>query len=213
MTGVGLLAILAAAQPTSAQVYKITPVSFDMSAGDMVGAKRSGSLCLPAGAIAWREAKPDAVDAREAVTQAARKAGLSVGAADNPFEEGVTGFDRAIRVRVRGLHVNACVPPGGLGRLMNRSRAVKGDGVIAIEWRVYARGTDDPVMTRRTCTAFTYRGDPGALTDMTLQALRSATAKFAVSLAAGGSGPPVIEDDACARLREKDGMSSQLSKD
>ena len=105
-------------------------------------------------------------------------------------------------MRVRGLHVTACVPPGGLGRLVNRSHAIKGDGLIAIEWRVYVRGTDDPTVTRRTCTAFAYHGDPGALTDVTLAGLRSATAKFAEALNAGSSGASVEEDEACRRIRD-----------
>lgn len=195
-----LLAAVGQAALTAGPAYKVAPVTFDLSASDTVGAKRSGSLCLPAGGVAWRDAKPDAIDAREAVTQAARRAGLNVGAADNPFEEGVTGFDRAIRVQVRGMHLTACVPPGGLGRLVNRSHLIKGDGVIAIEWRVYARGQDDPLMTGHTCTAFNYRGDPGALTDMTLEGLRSATGRFVAGLMAGKAEPVAIEDEACRRL-------------
>ena len=192
----------------SGRLYTVAPVTFDLRAEETVGAKRSGSLCLPAGSIRWRDAKPDGADAREAVALAARGAGLSVGAADNPFDQGVTGVDRAIRVRMRGLHLTACVPAGGLGRLVRRSMLVKGDGLIALEWRIYARNQDAPVATGQTCTAVTYRGDPGALDRMTLTGIGAATTRFVAELKHVAAGPITIEDDGCRRLRLGGGAAS-----
>lgn len=191
----------------SKTVFGVTSVSFDIAAGDRVGVRRSGSFCLPAGTIGWRDAKPDMNDARETIASASRDAGVAVRAPDNPFGQGASGVDRAIVVRVKAVHLSACVPPGGLGRLLNRSRVVRGSGQIAVAWRVFGREQDAPMVEAVTCTAFTYRGDPGTLAEMTLEGLRLAATRFAAGLREGPPSAAGAKGDSCRASRNVDGSA------
>lgn len=196
--GVPLPGRIALARPGAPDLYRIAPVAVDLRAGDSVGPKRSGSLCLPAGSIAWRDAKPDDGEARAALAAGLRAGGLAVVDPDNPFGDAASA-DRVIRTRVRGIRLSACGPPGGLGRLMNRSYAIHGDGLIAVEWRTYARGQDEPVMTGRSCVAFTYQEHEGALVRMTLAGLRAAGGEEATALR-GRPVAPSDHDDPCRHV-------------
>ena len=136
--------------------YRLAALTFRLPAGESVGSKRSGALCLPAGRIAWREARPEGDEAREAVGRALGGAGLAVRPADVAAVDDDTPARFRVAGEVRGLKLSACVPPGGLGRLINHSHTVKGEGGIAVRWTVTER-SGQPT-TRTSCVAFTYRG-------------------------------------------------------
>ena len=173
-----LLAMLPASQTVAetcsaqAPTYRVEPLTFDARVADTVGPKRSGSLCLPAGSVAWREARPEVGDARDAFAAGLRAGGVATVDMGNPFGESARSPDRAIRASVRAVPLRACVPPGGWGRVLTHSQAVKGDGVIAITWRAYARGQDAPIAAGPTCVTFTYNELRATLALMTLAGLQ-----------------------------------------
>ncbi|WP_425230281.1 hypothetical protein [Sphingomonas sp.] len=202
-----LMGALAAGQVAAGGVtYRVEPLAIDTRVADVVGPRRSGSLCLPAGSIAWREARPEPREAREAFAAGLRAGGLTVADTGNPFAEGGRGADRAIRAGLRGVRLSACVPPGGLGRLLNHSHAVKGDGLVAMSWRVYARDQDAPVVAGVTCVAFAYREARATLMTMTLAGIEAAGRHIAADVLADGR-LRAGEEEGCRRLSDQSGAT------
>ena len=207
-----LLAMLPASQTVAetcsaqAPTYRVEPLTFDARVADTVGPKRSGSLCFPAGSIAWREARPEVGDAKDAFAAGLRAGGLATVDMGNPFGDSARSADRAIRASVRGVRLSACVPPGGWGRVLTHSQAVKGDGVIAITWRAYARGQDAPVTAGPTCVTFIYNEPRATLALMTLAGLQAAGRQVATDVLAGGK-LKATEEENCRRLSERPGST------
>ena len=148
LTRLGWLTLLAggttlAQQPAggSDDAYRLASLTFHLPAGQSVGPKRAGALCIPAGGIAWRDARPDGDDARASVVRALTGAGLAVRPADLAAADDDTPARFRIAGEVVALRLSACVPPSGLGRLLNRSHTIKGDGRIAVRWTVTDRTT------------------------------------------------------------------------
>lgn len=211
--GLGWLAIIAggaagAQQPAVASDdYRIASLTFRLPAGQSVGPKRAGALCIPAGGIAWREARPDGDDARGAVVRALTGVGLGVRPADLAAADDDTPARFRIAGEVVALRLSACVPPGGLGRLLNHSHTVKGDGSIAVRWTVTDRATRQ-VTARVSCVAFPYRSDTGLLSDMTLAGLAAAAHDLGAGLGGGGSTGASAGEEFCraaARSEESGG--------
>lgn len=194
---IGLLLVAAAASPAAAPVWRVAPVVLPLPAGAAIGPKRSGTLCLPAGSIHWREAKPEEGEARAALAEGLRAGGLVTADPGNPFGDGGEA-DRAVRVALHGVRLSACVPPDGLGRVLNRSRAIKGDGVIAVGWQAFARGRTAATDGGEACVAFGYREGIGTLARMVLVGLRAAGERIATGLR-GGTAP--VDDARCGALR------------
>lgn len=132
----GLLPLVAllAPEPAAGQAA-LGPesVRFDIPSAARVGRRSAGLLCLPAGPIVWRDARPDAGELRTA------------------FDRDLPGVGAALSARVTGVRIDGCVPrygPIGLG-----TRGVsKAAGAIAIEWR---DGREPP---SRECVSFRFTG-------------------------------------------------------
>lgn len=190
---------LAAAQAASPVVtYRLEPLLIDPRIADAIGPRRSGTLCLPAGSIDWREARPDPADIRAAFAAGLRAGGLVIADFGNPFGEVGRGADRAIRVELRGVRLSACVPPGGWGRLFNHSHQVKGDGLVAVAWRVYTRVEAAPVSIGAACVAFVFREREATLRSMTLAGLQAVGRRVADDML--GRQAKVATDPKCLSL-------------
>ncbi|WP_174279767.1 hypothetical protein [Sphingomonas bacterium] len=207
-----MIATLLAASMQATADYRVEPLAIDARVADVIGPKRSGSLCLPAGSIAWREARPDPADAREAFATGLRVGGIGAGDTGNPFSESGRGATRAIRASLRGVRLSACVPPGGLGRLLNRGQSVKGDGVMAVTWRVYARSQDAPILTGATCVTFAYRQERATLPSMTLAGFEAAGRQVAADVLAEGRLKDEEEAN-CRRLAARPGATFVVTGD
>lgn len=199
---VAVQAAMVRAAGVTEPIYRIASVTLDLRNGDGVGPKRSGSLCLPAGSIAWREARPDEAESRDALAQGLRAGGLAIADPGNPFGDGggggSAGADRAVRVALQGVRLSACVPPGGLGRVLNHSHAIKGDGVIAVGWQAFARGQAGPTGGGEACVAFAYREEVGTLPRMVLVGLRTVGVQVAAAIQ---GGPVGAQDERCRLLK------------
>ena len=171
--------------------YVVRPVTFLLRAGDVVGPKRLGSLCLPSGSVSWQEAKPDGYEARLAIAQGLRDGGLDVAPDEDDGPDPAHG-QAMISAVVQAIRLSACVPPGGLGRLLNHSRTIKGQGVIAIRWRVQT-GLGAAATEVSTCTPFPFRQLRGSIADATMSGLTIAATALARHVNGAPPTPPPEE--------------------
>lgn len=215
MPGVLLLGLLASAAfgqapglagSGVADAFRLGSLTLSLPAGQSVGPRRAGALCLPAGGIAWREARPDGDEAREAVVRALGTAGLEVRPADLAAVDDVTPARYGLKGEVVALRLSACVPPGGLGRLISRSHTVKGEGSIAVRWTVIDRRTQE-VTRRLSCVGFPYRDSQGSLIDMTLAGLTAAALDLAAGVRGTASGQATAGDAFCRAAGERAGAT------
>lgn len=183
------------ASATSARpVYVVAPLSVLIKSGEGVGAKRSGSLCLPAGGLVWREVKPDADEIITALVGRLRASGLDVRRQDDSVDLGTVAPAVLVTGELLAIKVNACVPPGGLGRLLNRSTTVKGGGSIHVRWSVQTPENPGRVWTLQSCPTFNYREKKGSLADLVLAGVSQATDDLARHLADEQSGSFIPSD-------------------
>jgi hypothetical protein len=115
-------------------VYAITRVSSSLTDDDLVGSKRAGLVCLPNGAIRWRDVGTGgSMDQREVVQDALEDTGLAV----TPL-----GFSSNGSAAHPVLHLRATVKAAAFRlcakHYLGDARALSGDAALELEWRVEA---------------------------------------------------------------------------
>lgn len=131
----------AAAQPGGAALL-VDPLRNELSGADRIGAKRTGVLCAPAGALLWSDVAPDRVAVAERVATALSGAGyIATLSTDAPSSSGpAIPAARRVTITVTGADIDACVPQHGWFRMMGGRKSLKARGSIALRWRVTGSG-------------------------------------------------------------------------
>lgn len=152
----------------------VAEVRYDIRADDVVGARKSGLLCVPAGKLHWNMVSPDRRGLTDRLSAAMRAAGLD---AKLTSED---DFDREVRtpfrisVTVEAAHISACGP--WLGLKIGKAARQKVMGEIATTWRVFDQKRRVLVVKAAFCTRFKAESDTDALTEVFLK-LASTVAK------------------------------------
>lgn len=135
-----ILAFVAAApggQADSDYTYAVAPVRSALAADERVGARRTGRLCLPAGAIKWSDAKPDPQASAEAIATALTERGVRALTTDDLIGERVIGLRvRRLTITVVAARIDACVPQHGLARMIGGRSRLKATGSVKLRLRL-----------------------------------------------------------------------------
>ena len=187
---VGLLAAgPATAQTTPAPMppsYTVAPVRFEMKGTDVVGRRRAGMICAPAGRIVWRDVVPDRGRAALLVAQVLAATGLKI---DQPSEddwlsEATPHTGLRIYASIAALDMTACAPAYGMLRPLAHDRSLRGSGTIDVQWRIYDMHTRNAVTRVETCQSFVFGRDLHTVSEGAEAGLAEATHAFADWLAA-----------------------------
>ncbi len=155
----------AAAQERSR--FTVAEVRYELRADDVVGARRSGLLCTPAGKLRWTMVAPDRRALTDRLSAAMREGGLD---AKLTSED---DFDREVRtpfritVTVESAHFSVCGP--WMGLKVGKTARQKIAGEIATTWRVFDQKRRVLVMKAAFCTRFKAQSDSDALTGVFLR--------------------------------------------
>lgn len=141
-TALGPVAARTAAAQTGAAVVMVDPLRSDLSSDDRIGAKRTGVLCAPAGAVLWSEAAPDRAAMAERVVTTLNGVGVAaVMSGESPSSPVATlAPARRLTVTIAGADIDACVPQHGWFRMMGGRKTLKAQGSVKLRWRVNSAG-------------------------------------------------------------------------
>lgn len=153
--------------------YTVADVRDDLPADAVIGRKRSGLLCTPAGSMRWSSIAPDRKAMIETVSLRARDAGLhvKVPSADDFNQEIRTRF--RITATIEKAHLNVCVP--WMGLRIGKQPRVRASGEIASVWRVFDQTRHILVARVSFCTRFKREVDSPEVSDAVLAILRDMT--------------------------------------
>jgi hypothetical protein len=157
-----VLAALLSAAPAMAQDrprFTVTEVRYDVLADAVVGARRSGLLCTPAGKLRWTAVAPDRRRLTDRLSAALHDAGLDVRiSSDDDFDREVRTPLR-ITVTLERARVSACVP--WMGLRVGKAAKQRASGEIETVWRVFDQKRRILVFKAAFCTAFKTESDTG----------------------------------------------------
>jgi hypothetical protein len=147
--------------------FMVAEVRYDLHADDVVGARRSGLLCTPAGKLRWTMVAPDRRALTDRLSAAMRAAGLDAKlTSDDDFDREVRTPFR-IAVTVERARMSACVP--WMGLKVGKTARQKIAGEIATTWRVFDQKRRVLVVKAAFCTRFKAESDTDALTGVFLR--------------------------------------------
>lgn len=168
-----LLILLATAFDASPRApLVVAPVRSDLDGSVRIGGRRTGVLCGPAGSTRWRDAAPDAARAADALAAALRAQGRDAVTADEVQDMRLDPRWRLV-VRITSARLDACVPQGGLARLVGGRRTLKANGTVTVHWQLIDRG-DASRTTEGDATATVDDRASSSLAQMTEHALTMA---------------------------------------
>lgn len=166
LLGCALVVGSATAEPTHPR-FTVAEIRYDLRAEDVVGARKSGLLCTPAGKLRWTMVSPERQALTDRLSAAMRAAGLD---AKLTSED---DFDREVRtpfriaVTVESAHLSACGP--WMGLKLGKTARQKIAGEIATTWRVFDQKRRVLMVKAAFCTRFKAESDRDALTDVILR--------------------------------------------
>lgn len=173
-----LLGIAQTAQPDETDhQFALVRVMFDPAITDRVGARRAGALCLPAGAIRWRDAKPDAQAAREAMLQRLH----AVDPANvyrNPVFERLPDTRFRLAATVTAVHIDGCEKRWMLPMLARGPAAVDGIVGVTVRWQVFDRDDRAVIAERSVVSTYRFAHARELDTDATIPALADNAERF-----------------------------------
>ncbi len=149
-----ILALLVAASdaPPKFTVAQITTVPTE---GTVVGARRSGLLCSPAGRLHWRDIAPGEDRMKRHLAVALTAAGIDTKIpSDDDFDHEVRTPYR-ITVSVLRVDADVCVPWRAL-RLGGQAR-IKATGRLVTVWRVFDQKARALILKGRICVSLSDR--------------------------------------------------------
>jgi hypothetical protein len=129
-------ALPAGADVPSAPIYAVVRMSTELSDDDVVGHRRAGLICAPAGAIRWADiGAKSSTDQRETVQDVLEDAGIAV----TPFGEVSPGRPAETARRIRGAVTAATFKLCARHWAIGDANALSGDAAIDIDWRIEGR--------------------------------------------------------------------------
>lgn len=135
LAGWALLALGAAAPAAARTVYTVVRVGSDLTGEQIVGVRRAGLACLPAGKLRWAQVDAGTnTDQREAVQDALEDADLPV----VPFGEYSGERGDAETPRLRGV-VKAAAFDLCAKHWLGDANALSGEARLDVEWRIESR--------------------------------------------------------------------------
>lgn len=130
----------------------LSPVRTTLSAEDVVGSRRSGAICTPAGKLLWRDV---AMDGGELATHAAKRlhdAGVSIAIADpDRLDPALPPSRMQVVATVERVTMRSCVP---WHRLKLVASALRTSGRLVVEWRLFRVGDGRLITKVTTCRDF-----------------------------------------------------------
>jgi hypothetical protein len=118
--------------PDASAIYSVTMIHATYTAGASVGVRKAGLLCLPNGAIQWRDlAARDERWVLQLIDDALAQNGLSIDRSG-----GVRPSVVGIRGEIKRIGFRLCARRWALGD----GSMLDGDGALQIEWRVVENG-------------------------------------------------------------------------
>ncbi len=171
--------MLLAAASDSPPSFTIAQIVAVPKSGTIIGARRSGLLCTPAGRVYWRDVAPAEDHLKRNLAVAMTSAGMTtkVPSADD--------FDREVRTRYRitvtilRAEVNVCVPWRGLR--VGAQRRAKATGRLVTLWRVFDQKARLLVAKARVCVSLSNREDGAAGASPVDTGMARAAADFAAN--------------------------------
>lgn len=157
-------AVLLVGSPAGAQErsrFTVAEVRYDIQADDVVGARKSGMLCTPAGKLHWTMVSPDRRALTDKLSAAMRAAGLDAKlTSDDDFDREVRTPFR-IAVTVERARMSVCVP--WMGLKLGRTARQRIAGEIETTWRVFDQKRRVLVVKAAFCTKFKEQSDAAAM--------------------------------------------------
>ena len=139
--------------------FTLAEVRYDIAADTVVGARRSGLLCTPAGKLRWNAVSPDRRALTDRLSAALHDAGLDAKITNED------DFDREVRTPFRVTMTierakgSACVP--WMGLKVGKTARQKIAGEIDTVWRVFDQKRRVLVLKAAFCTRFKAESDTG----------------------------------------------------
>lgn len=172
-----LLIASAPAHATEAgERFTISEVDFAMPTEAVVGAKRSGMLCTPAGRLRWRDVDPERKALLHRLAVAARDAGLDVRVPTADDFSSAVSTPYRVTVTVTRVEASACVPWQGI-RLGKQPR-VRGERHVETVWRVFDQKRRVLVAKLSLCRSGKYAGEARELSEPVSGALADLATTF-----------------------------------
>jgi len=162
-----------------ADLYSVREVTTQFTAGEKIGSKKAGLVCLPNGSIRWTK---DLV-LSEAELRTALSQGLN--GSDGHFAQSESSIfrepDRAkylIAAHISRAKFDVCATRWGLGD----RHAIKGTGRITIDWKVYSTADRSLVLELQTDEGVDQPdASAGGIRALVVKALERSTAAFLMS--------------------------------
>lgn len=152
-----LLTFPAVAQERSR--FTVAEVRYDLAADAVVGSRRSGLLCTPAGKLHWNTVSPDRRAMTDRLSGAMHDAGLDAKISSED------DFDRAVRtpfritMTVARAKIRMCVP--WMGLRVGKTAKQRASGQVDTVWRVFDQKRRILVLKAAFCTRFEAESDSG----------------------------------------------------
>lgn len=195
ITCLSLLSIAPAAAQERPR-FTVTEVRYDVAADAVIGPRRSGLLCTPAGKLHWNAVAPE----RRALTDR-----LSAALHDAGLDAKITSeddFDREVRtpfrvaVTLERAKVSACVP--WMGLRVGKTARQKIAGEIETTWRVFDQKRRILVVKAAFCTRFKAESDSGdAVASVLLKLVPIVARRIATAEPLDGREEQVAADTTC----------------
>ena len=198
MRAAWLLLLLIPSAPAHAaetgERFTISEVDFSMPSDAVVGPKRSGMLCTPAGRLRWRDVDPERKALIQRLAVAARDAGLDVRVPSADDFSSAISTPYRVTVAVTRVEASVCVPWQGL-RLGKQPR-IRGERHLETVWRVFDQKRRVLVAKLSLCRSGRYAGETRDLSEPVSGALAELATAFVRQLdtAALADAAPVAPD-------------------
>lgn len=134
-------AVSAAADGPRALPIEVMNLRSSIEPSEVVGARRTGRLCGPAGSTRWSDAAPEPTRLADKVVERLRADGheaMTTEEADDLPEQAARR--RRLTLTVSAARIDACVPQHGLVRLVGGRRSLKVQGTVTVHWRLSTAG-------------------------------------------------------------------------
>ncbi|UVO52116.1 hypothetical protein M0208_16950 [Sphingomonas sp. SUN019] len=168
-----------AAEPT----YSVAPLRFEITSDIVVGRRKSGVFCLPAGDLRWSDAAPDPARAASMLARALHRSGVDISVdGDDWLGDKQRQGELRLIVAVKRVRLNACFPQWGPAKLTSRTRKFNGEGVAEISWRVYDGTSRKRIAAGHLCQNLRISSDQLSMPDAMAEGLAGAAPEIAISI-------------------------------
>lgn len=123
-------------QPSA--IFSVAPLKVELDDAGIIGRRRAGLICAPAGAIRWRDVGLNGAEGAAAIAAGLHDAGVPVQdpETDTDLPAPRAGGYRLV-ARLTEVRLQVCSPQWGAMRLIERKHTLKGEGFLKVDWRIY----------------------------------------------------------------------------